>query len=200
MPIKLTTTTEEKKKRKKSKRIYRTGQYIRIINVFLELLRSESFPLLGATVHFTSLGCPLTLCWSLDLLWGQLRFWSAPTPLYSSLQCPQLSELVHFLLWELSMTFYIFHRHKVCLIDPVDLICSLSSWWEDLGWSSLVTLPLGFNYGFIFTSGYGSFTGVCSWGCPGGLGSAPVRTGVEVVQLIVLQGFWQHQVLRGVGG
>jgi len=26
------------------------------------------FPLLG--VHFTSLGCPPTLCWFLDLLWG----------------------------------------------------------------------------------------------------------------------------------
>ena len=99
--------------RKKSKRIYRTSQNIRIINAFLESLLSESFPLLGATVHFTSLGCPLTLCWSLDLLWGQLRFWSAPTPLYSSLQCPQLSELVHFLLWELSMTFYIFHKKSL---------------------------------------------------------------------------------------
>ena len=30
--------------------------------------------------------------------------------LCSCLQCPQLSELVCFLLWELSMTFYIFHR------------------------------------------------------------------------------------------
>ena len=28
------------------------------INVFLESLLSESFPLLGVTVHFTSLGCP----------------------------------------------------------------------------------------------------------------------------------------------
>ena len=24
--------------------------------------------------------------------------------------------------------------------------------------------------------------------------------GVEMVQMFVLQGFWQHQVLRGVGG
>ena len=56
-----------------SKRIYRTSQNIRI-NAFLESLLSESFPLLGVTVHFTSLGCPLTLCSSLDLLWGQLRF------------------------------------------------------------------------------------------------------------------------------
>jgi len=29
---------------------------------------------LGVTVYLASLGCPPTLCWSLDLLWGQLRF------------------------------------------------------------------------------------------------------------------------------
>ena len=80
MPIKSTTTTEgggeEKKKKemKKSKRIYRTSQNIRIINVFLESLLSESFPVLGITVNLTSLGGPPTLCWSLDLLSGQLRF------------------------------------------------------------------------------------------------------------------------------
>ena len=58
----------------KSKRIYNTSQNIRIINVFLESLLSVSFPSLGATVHLTSLGCPPTLGWSLDLLWRQLRF------------------------------------------------------------------------------------------------------------------------------
>ena len=46
---------------------------------------------------------------------------------------------------ELSMTFYIFHRHSVCLVDHVDLICSLYSWREGFGSSSLATLPLGFN-------------------------------------------------------
>ena len=63
MPIKSTTKTErEKKGLKKSKSIYRTSQKIRIINVFLESLLSESFPSLGATVHLTSLGRPPTLC------------------------------------------------------------------------------------------------------------------------------------------
>ena len=164
MPIKLTITAEvvggRTKKKKKSKRIYRTSQNIRIINVFLESLLSESFPSLGVTVHLTSLGCPPTLCWSLDLLRGQLRFHSGPTPVCSCLQCPQLSELVCYLLWELSMCFYIFHRHRVCLVDCVDLICSSYSWWEGFGSSSLATLPLGFNYGFISTSKCGSFTGV----------------------------------------
>ena len=60
-------------------------------------------------------------------------------------------------------------------MDHVDLIYSLYSWWEGFGSSSFVTLPLGFNCGFISTSARGSSTGVCSWGCPGGLGSAPVR-------------------------
>ena len=34
---------------------------------------------------------------------------------------------------------------------------------------------LGFNCGFISTSACGSSIGVCSWGCPGGVGFAPVR-------------------------
>ena len=62
------------KKEKKSKRVYRTSKKIRIIDVFLESLPSECFPTLGITVHLTSLGCPPMLSWSLDLLWGQLRF------------------------------------------------------------------------------------------------------------------------------
>ena len=74
MLIKLTTTRErwgkgaKKREKKISERIYRTSEDIRIIiNVFIESL-------LGVTVHLTSLGCPPTLCWSLDLLWGQFRF------------------------------------------------------------------------------------------------------------------------------
>ena len=51
-----------RKGKKKSKEIYRTSQNIRIINVFLESLLSESFPSLGVTVHLTCLGCPPTLC------------------------------------------------------------------------------------------------------------------------------------------
>ena len=87
---------------------------------------------------------------------------------------PQLSELVCFVLWKLSMSFYIIYRYRVCLADHVDLIFSLYSWWEGLG-SSLVTLTLGFNCGFSSTSACGLSTGVCSWGCPGGLWFAPVR-------------------------
>ena len=99
-----------KKEKKISKRIYRTIQNIKIINVFLESLLSESFPSLWITVHLTSLGCPPTLCWYLDRQWGQLIFYSGPASVCSCLQCPQLSERVCFLLWKLSMTFHIFHR------------------------------------------------------------------------------------------
>ena len=106
---------------------------------------------------------------------GQLTFLSGPTPVCSCLQCSQLSERVHFLSWECSMTFYIFHRNRVCLVNCVDLICSLYSWWESFGSSSLTTLPQGFNCDFISIYACGSSTGVCPWGCPGGLGFAPVR-------------------------
>ena len=58
------------------------------------------------------------------------------------------------------MGFYIFHRHGVSLFDCVDLTCSLYSWWEDFGYSSLATLPLGFNCGFISTSTRRLTTGV----------------------------------------
>ena len=87
----------------------------------------------------------------------------------SCLQCPQLSELVCFLLRELSMSFYIFYTHEVCLVDHVDLIFSLYCWWEGSESSPLATLPMGLNCGFISTSACGSSTGHphCSWGCPG---------------------------------
>ena len=148
------------RKGKKSKRIYRKSKKIRIIKVFLESLLSESFPLLGVTAQLPPLGCPPTLCWSLDLLWRQLRFSSSSTPVCSCLQCSKLSELVCFLLWELSMSFHVFHRHRICLVDHVDLICMLCSWWEGLGSYSSATLSLGFNCGFISTSTCGLSTGV----------------------------------------
>ena len=88
---------------------------------------------------------------------AQILIWSYSC--ISCLQCPQLSELVRFLLWELSMAFYIVHRHRVCLVDHVDLICSLYSLWEGFGSSSLATLPLDFNCGFISTSSCKSYTG-----------------------------------------
>ena len=41
------------------------------------------------------------------------------------------------------MSFYIFYIDRVSLVDCVDLICSLYSWWEGFGSSFLAILPLG---------------------------------------------------------
>ena len=60
----------------------------------------------------------------------------------------------------------IFSHFEGCLFT-----LSVGRFWS----SSLATLPLGFNCGFISISAYGWSNWVCSWGCPGGLGSAPVR-------------------------
>ena len=57
---------------------------------------------------------------------------------------------------------FIYSIDRVCLVDHVDLICSLYSLWEGFGSSSLATLPLGFNYGFFSTSTCGSSTEVYS--------------------------------------
>ena len=175
MPIKSTTTTEGGKEKKK--KIQRNLQdkskhkknkcfsWVTAVRV-LSLSGSHSPPHLprmpSNTGYWTYCGG------SSDSDFG-------PTAVCSCLQCPQLSELVHFLLWELSVTFYIFHRHRVCLVDRVDLICSLYSWWESFGSSSLAILPLGSNCGFISTFASGSYTGVCSWGFTGGLGFTPVK-------------------------
>ena len=111
----------------------------------------------------------------------------------SCLQCSQLSELVHFLFWELSMSFYIFHRHRVCLVDGVDLICSFYRVFF------LATLPLGFNCGFISSSACGLSPGFfllrlpCrTWICPCEArcgGAVAWVTGVLVAQ--DTQGSWQ---------
>ena len=53
------------------------------------------------------------------------------------------------------------------------------SWWGGFGSSLLATLPLGFNCSFISSSACGSSSWVCSWGCPGGLGFAPIRVRCE---------------------
>ena len=86
---------------------------------------------------------------------AQIVTWS-----YSCVFLPPMSTAIRasaFSLWELSMPLYIFHRHRVCLVDRVDLTCSLYSWWGGFGSSSLATWPLG----FISISACGSFTGIC---------------------------------------
>jgi len=165
VPIKSTTTTErgtkDKNRKKKSKRIYRTSQNIRIINIFLESLLSESFPQLGVTVHLASLGCRPTL-----LISGPaVRAAQILSCSYSCVFSPPVSTAIRTSAFSfvgaLSDLLYIPQTQSLPS-DPVDLICCLYSWWEGFESSSLPTLPLGFNCGFISTSACGSSTGVCS--------------------------------------
>ena len=153
---------EGNKKKKKSKRIYRTSQNIRIINVFHLFHCCQSLSLVGrhSPPHLPRMPSNTVLISGPAVGAAQILTWS-----YFSVFLPPMSTAIRtsaFFLWELSMTLYIFHRQRVCLVDHVDLICSLYSWWEGFGSSSLVTLPLGFNCGFISTTACGSSTGVCS--------------------------------------
>ena len=51
-----------REKKKKMQKQLQKSRNIRIINVFIESLLSESFTSLGVTVHLTSQGRPPTLC------------------------------------------------------------------------------------------------------------------------------------------
>ena len=75
------------------------------------------------------------------------------------------------------MSFYTFHRPRVCLVDLVDLICGLYSWWE--GFQSSCHAAQEFQLWFYYHTSRGSSTGVCSWGFPWGLRSASVRARCE---------------------
>ena len=84
----------------------------------------------------------------------------------------------------------------------MDLICSLYSWWEGFGSSSLAILTLGFSCGFISVVALhvGHPLDLAPEAALKGLVCFPLRgPGVEVVQLLGSQGFWQHEVLRGIG-
>ena len=161
MPVKSTTTTEEGKKgRKKIQRIYRTGQKMRILNVFLESLLSESFPSLGVTVHLTSLGAlqhraGLWVCCGA----AQVLTWYC-----SSVLLPPVSPAVRtgvFLWWERSAPVHLPQTQRLpggsCGFN-----LQLVQLAGRLGSSSSAPLPLGFSCGFISTSACGLSTGVCS--------------------------------------
>ena len=58
------------------------------------------------------------------------------------------------------MAFYIFHKHRVCLVDLVDLICTLYSWCEGFESSFLSHNAPGFQLWFYFHL----YTWVVHWG------------------------------------
>ena len=151
----------EEKRKTKSNRIYRASENIRLLSFsWVTAVRVLSLAGSHSTPHVARMHSSTLLISRPAVGAAQILIWSYSCVFF--LQCPQLSELVRFLLWGLSISFYIFHRHRVCLVDHVDLICSLYSWWEGFGSSSFATLPLGFNCGFIFTSAWRLSTGVCS--------------------------------------
>lgn len=128
------------------------------------------------------------LFWSLDLPAAQTLIWS-----YSWMLLPLMSESAHadaFLLEDLSLSFRIFCRCKVRLVDCVGLICSFYHWREEV--CSLLSHPApGFSRGFTSTSACELSTRVCSWGCSGGaLGSAPRKFWCGGVNSCLSQGPW----------
>ena len=166
MPIKLTSTTEGGKKETNETKIQKNLQskskpknnkgfsWVTAVRVLSLSLESHS------PAHLPGMPSNTVLVSGSAVVAAQILNWS-----YSCVFLPPMSTAVRtcvFLSWELSVTFYIFRRHSVCLIDCVDLISSLYRWWEGFGSSSLATLPLGFNGGVISTSACGSSTGVCS--------------------------------------
>ena len=176
MPIKSSTTIDEQKWKQKKIRKYLQNKskhknnkclsWVTAVRV-LSLAGSHSPPHLPRMPSKTVLisgpavGAAQILIWSYFCVFLPPMSTAIRTSAFSFVGA--LNELLHF------------HRHRVCLADCVDLICSLYSWWECFGSSSSATLPLGFSCGFISTSICGFSTGVGSWGCPGGLGSVPVK-------------------------
>ena len=59
---------------------------------------------------------------------AQILIWS-----YSFVFLPQMSRTIRTSVFSflgvLNVLLYVY-GHKVCLVDPVDIICSLYSWWE----------------------------------------------------------------------
>ena len=100
---------------------------------------------------------------------------------------------------ELSMTFYIFQKCRLCLVDHVDLVWILYSWGEGFGSSSITTLPWVSTVVLFPPLHVGCPLGFAPEAALEALGLPLWGPGVEVGQLLQLQGFWQHQVLRGVG-
>ena len=131
MPVKLTTITKGKKRgqtqrKKKTNRIYRTSQNIKIITFFL--IHCCQRPFLRWESQSTSF--PQDVLQHCAGLWP---FHGSSSDYNLVLHLCVLASQVHsyqsqcFLLWELSLSFYIFQRLRVCLVYHVDLMCSLYS-------------------------------------------------------------------------
>ena len=187
------------KQRKKSKRLYKTSQKIRIINVFLQSLLSESFPSQShSPPHLPRRPSNTVLISGRVVGEAQILIWS-----YSSVFLPPVSTAIRTSAFSfvgaLSDLLYVSQTQRLPSYC-VDVICSLYSWWEGFGSSSLATLPLGFNWFYFHLCMQVLHCDLAPGAALEGQGLPLWGPGVEVVQLLWLQGFWQHQVLGGTGG
>ena len=201
MPIKSTTTTEGGKtgKKKKSQENLQNTSKHKNIKCFswITAVRVLSFAGSHSPFHFPKMPSNTVMISGPAMRAAQILIW-----FYS---CVFLSSM--FRAIRICVSSFVGALSDLLYIPQTQSLPSWScgfnlqlySWWEGLGFSSLVTLPLGFNCDFIFTSACGSSTGVCSWGCPGGLGFASGRARCGGGAAAWVAGFWQHQVLRGVG-
>ena len=122
MPIKSTTTTGgggggggKEKEKKKSKRNYRTSQNVNIINVFLESFAGSHSP-----SHLPRMPSNTVLASGPAVGAAQILNWS-----YACVFLPPMSTAIRasaFSFVRALNALFIFHRHRVCLVDHVDLI------------------------------------------------------------------------------
>ena len=125
MPIKFENYNRGWQKRgKKSQRIYRTSKNIRI-KVFLESLLSRVLSLTGShsPPHLPRMPSNTVLISEPDVGAAQILIW-----FYSRMFLPPMSTAIRTSAFSFVGALndpYIFLRHRVCLVDHVDLICSL---------------------------------------------------------------------------
>lgn len=203
----ITTATEEKKK-KKVRINYRTNQNIKNNNkCFLRSQLSASSPH-WFTAHLCLPRDPPIPAWVLYmcvLISGPVVGFSSDSNLALTLSV--LVSNVHscqgecFLLWEYSFSFYIFHWHRVYLVDRVNLTSSLYSWWKCFQSPSLATLPADLIVVWSPPLLMGHAQESAPEAAPGeSLSLLPWRPRGDVVRLLGCAWTPRHQVCREASG
>ena len=114
-----------KNKRKKPQRIYRASENIRIIS-WVTAVRVLSLAGSHSPPHLPRMPSSTVLISGAAVGAAQILVWS-----YSSVFLPPMSTAIRISVFSFVgalSDLFIFHRHRICLVDCVDLICSLYSW------------------------------------------------------------------------